>query len=162
MLSLQSGQTEQAIGHFRDSLRLNPDSAPTHYNLGIALSLERKFDEAAAEFREALRVDPDYADAHNNLGAVLTLSGRLDEAAEHYRRAVALRPTTPTHTATWRESSRPRGTVPRPWTNSIARRPSNPTCRRRSPVSHGSVRRRVTRRCAIQTRPSGSASARLN
>ena len=38
MLLLSSGQLEQAIGHMRDSLRLDPSSAPTHYNLGLALS----------------------------------------------------------------------------------------------------------------------------
>jgi Flp pilus assembly protein TadD/mono/diheme cytochrome c family protein len=91
MLALQAGETERAVGHFRDSLRLDPRSAPTRYNLGIALSLERKYDEAIVEFREALRVDPDYADAHNNLGALLTITGHFDEAAVHYRRALALR-----------------------------------------------------------------------
>jgi Flp pilus assembly protein TadD len=91
MLSLQAGDPVGAARQFRASLQLNPDSAPTHYNLGIALSLQRSYAEAIAEFREALRVDPDYADAHNNLGALLTLQGQFDEAAGHYRRAIALR-----------------------------------------------------------------------
>ena len=91
MLSLESGDAEGAVRRYRESLALNPDSAPTHYNLGIALSLQRKYGEALTEFREALRVDPDYADAHNNLGALLTLQGKFDEAADHLRRALALR-----------------------------------------------------------------------
>jgi Flp pilus assembly protein TadD len=92
MLRLQAGQTDQAVVHFRDSLRLNPDSAPTHYNLGIALSMQQRLDEALAEFREALRLDPTHADAHNNAGAMLHVGGRFDEATVHYRRAVELRP----------------------------------------------------------------------
>jgi tetratricopeptide (TPR) repeat protein/mono/diheme cytochrome c family protein len=91
MLSLQGGDAAGAVRQFRASLQLNPDSAPTHYNLGIALSLQRLYDDAMKEFREALRVDPDYADAHNNLGALLTLTGQFDEAAAHYRRALELR-----------------------------------------------------------------------
>jgi Flp pilus assembly protein TadD len=91
MLSLEAGDAAGAVRQFRASLALNAESAPTHYNLGIALSLERQYDEAMSEFREALRVAPDYADAHNNLGALLTLSGKFDEAATHYRRAIALR-----------------------------------------------------------------------
>ena len=63
------------------ALALNPNSPPTHYNLGIALSMQRKVDEAIAEFREAVRLDDNYADAHNNLGAMLHVSGRLDEKA---------------------------------------------------------------------------------
>jgi tetratricopeptide (TPR) repeat protein/mono/diheme cytochrome c family protein len=91
MLRLEAGQIDQAVVHFRDSLRLNPNSAPTHYNLGIALSIQRRLDEALAEFREAVRLDANYAEAHNNLGAMLHLGGRLDEATAHYRRAVELR-----------------------------------------------------------------------
>jgi tetratricopeptide (TPR) repeat protein/mono/diheme cytochrome c family protein len=91
MLSLQGGDAVAAAREFRASLRLNPDSAPTHYNLGIALSIERSYDEAMAEFREAIRVDPSYADAHNNLGALLTLTGQFDAAADHYRQALAIR-----------------------------------------------------------------------
>ena len=57
------------------SLRLNRESAPTHYNLGFALSARGRRDEAIAAFQEALRIDPDYAQAHNNLGALLQLAG---------------------------------------------------------------------------------------
>ena len=78
--------------HFRESLRLNDDSAPTHYNLGLALSMLRQYADAMREFEAAVRIDPDYAEAHNNLGAMLHVAGRLDEAASHYRRALELRP----------------------------------------------------------------------
>jgi len=91
MLSLQGGDPVSAAREFRASLALNSESAPTHYNLGIALSLERQYDEAIGQFRDALRIDPNYADAHNNLGALLTLRGAFDEAVVHYRRAIAIR-----------------------------------------------------------------------
>jgi tetratricopeptide (TPR) repeat protein len=92
MLSLEAGRLDEAIGHFEQSLALNPGSASTQYNLGYALALRGRRDEAIARFREALRLDPDYAQAHNNLGALLQTVGRLDEALVHHRRAVALRP----------------------------------------------------------------------
>ena len=92
LLHLRAGKVDRAIVHLRESLRLNPASAPTRYNLGIALSQQKKLDEALAEFREALRLDAGHADAHNNAGAMLHVLGRLDEAARHYRRAVELRP----------------------------------------------------------------------
>jgi tetratricopeptide (TPR) repeat protein len=91
MLYLQDGRAADAATHLRESLKLNDGSAAAHYNLGIALSMQRNYQEAAAEFEFAIRIDPDHAAAHNNLGAMLTLSGRLDEAAAHYRRAVELR-----------------------------------------------------------------------
>ena len=91
-LYLDAGQLDEAIAEFRESLRLNRESAPTQYNLGFALSARGRRDEAMAAFQEALRIDPDYAQAHNNLGALLQISGQPDAALDHYRRAAALRP----------------------------------------------------------------------
>jgi Flp pilus assembly protein TadD len=91
MLYLQDGRPREAVTEFRESLRLNNDSAPTHYNLGLALSMLRQYEEASREYESAVRLDPDHADAHNNLGAMLHIAGRLDEAAAHYRRALELR-----------------------------------------------------------------------
>jgi Flp pilus assembly protein TadD len=89
---LEARRLDEAIVHFGRSLELNPESAPTQYNLGYALALRGQRDEAMKRFREALRLDPEYAQAHNNLAAMLQLSGRFDEALDHYRRALELRP----------------------------------------------------------------------
>jgi tetratricopeptide (TPR) repeat protein len=91
-LYLDAGRYNEAIAEFRQSLQLNPDSAPTQYNLGFALSARGRREEAIAAFQAALRIDPDYAQAHNNLGALLQIGGQQDAALEHYRRAAALRP----------------------------------------------------------------------
>jgi tetratricopeptide (TPR) repeat protein len=91
-LYLDGGSIDEAIAEFRESLRLNPASAPTQYNLGFALSARGRRDEARSAFEAALRIDPDYAQAHNNLGALLQIAGQTDAALEHYARAVALRP----------------------------------------------------------------------
>lgn len=92
MLYLQDGRPQEAVSHFRASLRLNNDSAPTHYNLGLALSMLRQYPEATREYEAAVRIDPNHAEAHNNLGAMLHVAGRLDDAAPHYRKAFELRP----------------------------------------------------------------------
>jgi tetratricopeptide (TPR) repeat protein len=92
LLYLEGGDAAQAAEHFRESVRLNPTNAATHYNLGLALSAQRHFDEATAAFAQAVRLDPEYAEAHNNLGAMLHVAGRFAEAAAHYRRALAIRP----------------------------------------------------------------------
>jgi len=92
MLYLEDGRPQEAVGHFRESLRLNRDSAPTHYNLGLALSMLREYPDAMREYEAAVRIDPNHAEAHNNLGAMLHVAGRLDEAATHYRKALELRP----------------------------------------------------------------------
>jgi Tfp pilus assembly protein PilF len=91
-LYLDEGRLDEAIAQFRQSLRLNGDSAPTHYNLAFALSARGLRREAIGELQEALRIDPDYAQAHNNLGALLQISDQPEQALEHFQRAVELRP----------------------------------------------------------------------
>jgi Tfp pilus assembly protein PilF len=92
MLYLQDGRPQEALPDFRESLRLNGDSAPTHYNYGLALSMLRQYDEATREFETTIRLDPNHAEGHNNLGAMLHVSGQFDRAAVEYRKAIELRP----------------------------------------------------------------------
>lgn len=92
MLYLQDGRAEEAAAHLRESLRLNSESAPGHYNLGLALSMLKRFDAAAAEFEAAVRIDPGHAEAYNNLGAMRHVAGDLAGAADYYRRAAEIRP----------------------------------------------------------------------
>ena len=83
----------------RKSLALKGASAPAHYNLGTALTLARKFDEAIYEFQQAIRIDPSYANAHNNLGNVLLAQGKVDEAIREFREVVRLQPDSPSAAA---------------------------------------------------------------
>jgi Tfp pilus assembly protein PilF len=92
MLYLELGRHEPAIAHFRRSTALAPQSAQAHYNLGTALTLARRLDDAATSFRDALRLDPSYANAHNNLGNVLLAQGRNEEAIHEFREVVRLQP----------------------------------------------------------------------
>ena len=58
LLYLELGKGDRAIAHFTTSRDLKPQSAVSHYNLGTALTVARRLDEAAGEYREALRIDP--------------------------------------------------------------------------------------------------------
>ena len=46
---------DEALDHYRQSLRLKPDFAETHYGLAIALGLKGDVDEAIQHCREAIR-----------------------------------------------------------------------------------------------------------
>jgi len=48
-----------------------PHYAEARNNLGIALGMSGRLDEAINQFREALRVKPDFADARRNLEMAL-------------------------------------------------------------------------------------------
>ena len=73
-------------------MKIRPDYAEAHNNLGSALAGRGRLDEAMAHFRKALEIQPDSAEAHSNLGIALAAGGRLDEAVEHFRKALEIQP----------------------------------------------------------------------
>jgi Flp pilus assembly protein TadD len=95
MLYLELRRYDDAIRHFRTVLRLKPNSAVAHYNLGTALTFARQLDEAAREYQAAIRIDPLYPKAHNNLGNVWLAEQRYDEAIREFEEVVKLQPTSP-------------------------------------------------------------------
>jgi Flp pilus assembly protein TadD len=86
------GQFPEALAHYEQALRLNPDYAEAHYNLGIELAQAGRNEEAIAQFEQAVRIRPDYAEAHYNLGAALGRAGRISDAIEHLQQAVRIKP----------------------------------------------------------------------
>jgi len=87
-LYLELGQPADALRHFQAVARLRPQSAPAHYNVGVALEATGKPGEAARQYQTALQIDPTYSHAHNNLGSLLLSGGRLHEARHEFERAV--------------------------------------------------------------------------
>jgi len=86
------GLHQEAIDCYRQALKLNPNLAGTHNNLGVTYKAQGRLDEAVREYQEALRLNPDYAGAHNNLGVTYKAQGRLDGAIREYRKALRLSP----------------------------------------------------------------------
>ncbi|HKQ47257.1 MAG TPA: tetratricopeptide repeat protein [Phycisphaerae bacterium] len=84
----ESGQRDEAIGHYRDALALDPSDARTHNNLAIVYAQEGRKAEAIAEYERALALQPEHAEAHNNLGVLLAEQGRTQDAIGHYQAAI--------------------------------------------------------------------------
>jgi len=78
--------------HCRRTLACNPDAWTAHNNLGDALLIEGRLDEAAEEYRTALRLKPSEASAHSNLGIIFARQNRLDDAIAEYRAALWIAP----------------------------------------------------------------------
>jgi tetratricopeptide (TPR) repeat protein len=85
-------QDERSL--WTSAVKVCPDSARPHFNLGNALSgIPGRLPEAMTEYQAALRIRPDDADAHNNLGNALSRTpGRLSEAIAEFQAALRTRP----------------------------------------------------------------------
>ena len=76
----QAGRLEEAAAVLDRALRLKPDFAEGHSNLGCVFFNQGNYDQAVASYQQALRLKPDSADAHNGLASSLKEQGKLDEA----------------------------------------------------------------------------------
>ena len=92
ILQAMPGRLGDAVARYEEALRLKPDYAEAHNNLGNALGSIGRSPEAIAHFEEALRLKPGYAEAHNDLGIALSSVGRIAEAIEQYEEALRLKP----------------------------------------------------------------------
>jgi thioredoxin-like negative regulator of GroEL len=95
MLYLSMGDAPRAVTHFAASAAQQPSSAAAQFNLGTALTMAGRLDEAASAFEKALVMRPGYAQARNNLGRVRLEQRKVEEALRHLREAVRLDPQNP-------------------------------------------------------------------
>jgi tetratricopeptide (TPR) repeat protein len=87
------GRMPDAILEYQKAVRIYPNYAEAHNNLGALLLQSGHTTEAVAEYQAAVRLDPDYPDAHSNLGGALSrIPGRLSEATAELETAVRLDP----------------------------------------------------------------------
>lgn len=97
--ALQTSDLPAAIDQFEAALRIRPDFAEAHANLGIALAQTGRTPEAIVEYQAALRDQPDYSPnqhythVHIDLGdAWSRVPGKVAEAIAEYQEALKLDP----------------------------------------------------------------------
>lgn len=90
--AMRSGQTAAAEQAFRDAVRLAPQMAEAHLDLGLVLGREGKVDEAIGSLRQALTLDPNASSAHMFLGIFLYQNDQAAEARKELETEVASHP----------------------------------------------------------------------
>ena len=81
----------QAVSLLRDVVRQRPDLIDAHYQLGVALSLDGRVDEAGRVLDDALRREPGNARVLHARALVLLKQGQPDRALELLDKALAQR-----------------------------------------------------------------------
>ena len=75
----------EAIASYQKVLKLDPDYAPAHINLGTLYYNQSDYEQAEAHYRKAIEADPRYALAYFDLGNVLDETQRVEEAIAAYK-----------------------------------------------------------------------------
>jgi len=75
-----------------DAIRLDPDNAVYHNDLGRALYDQERYEGAEEAQREAVRLNPEHPVFLFNMGTDLYAQGRYTEAEAAYRDAIRLDP----------------------------------------------------------------------
>jgi protein O-GlcNAc transferase len=78
-----------AIAEFREALRLDPDSATAHWNLGRTLTAP---EDALPHLRRSVELEPRRAEARYQLATVLLETRQYEDAVEEFRAALQLMP----------------------------------------------------------------------
>lgn len=89
MQKQQAGDLEGAVTEYRQFLKLHPEAAPIHTNLGAALAGLGRYEEALPEYKIALRQSPKLVGARLNLALVYYKMGKIDDAAKELEKVYA-------------------------------------------------------------------------
>jgi len=93
---VEAGNLDAAVQSYQSSLRIDPNETThleqAHYNLGCALSRQKKFSEAGVHFDEALQLDENNVQAHVGLGHALVAQKKYAEAEGEFSSALQLSP----------------------------------------------------------------------
>ena len=76
----------------RQSVRVAPGSGESHEQLGLAIALGGRYEEAIGSFREAVRINPNDASAQLNLAVAYAETGKVADARRHAQEALRLDP----------------------------------------------------------------------
>lgn len=101
------GDTEQAMDHLKEALRIKPDFPPAielqkvwqseqqfeqDISSGRQLLHQQMLDDAQSAFEEAKRLRPDNPEAHYSLGIIHQTKHQLDDAETEFRLALLFKP----------------------------------------------------------------------
>ena len=88
----EQNRTAEAIRHYSEALRIEPDFVQAHLSMGDAHASLGNNEDAVYYYNKALQKKPNYEKAHNNLGNAMARQGNVEAAAYHYNEALKINP----------------------------------------------------------------------
>ena len=81
-----------AITSYRNAIKLKPDFAISHFNLGVALQDKGDFETALHSYKKAIAIKPDYLAAYYNIAVSFGKIGFLENSVKYFLEAIRLNP----------------------------------------------------------------------
>lgn len=94
-ICIKRKEYEEAVEHYRKSIRLRPDQSLERMTLARCLIELKQYDEALAQLEEAGRLNPKNANRYFLTGRILSLRGKTDQALKSFKKALRIRPDFP-------------------------------------------------------------------
>src|SRR5262249_15941570 len=94
----KQGDTEGAIRHYREALKIDPQLPGLNFELAEMLNTlggQNGYGEAKKEYEAALAVNPSDQKSESSLRDIADRDGNMEEAWAHYSRAAKLQPDDP-------------------------------------------------------------------
>ena len=66
----QQGKLDEALKHYKEAVRIDPNYADAHINMGVTLDKKGDLQEALQCYAKAIQINPEHAAAHRNMGLV--------------------------------------------------------------------------------------------
>ena len=92
LTSQEKGEYEEAIRHYDQAIRINPQDAVAYNNRGIAKDALGRHDQAIDDFDQAIRINPQLTQAYNNRGNAKHTLGQHHDAMVDYNQAIHIKP----------------------------------------------------------------------
>src|SRR3990172_2199622 len=83
---------DEIISAYQKAIKINPELAEAHYNLGIAYSNHVMPDEAITELKKAIEINKNYKEALFHLGMLYKEKGLLEDAITNIKSALIVDP----------------------------------------------------------------------
>jgi adenylate cyclase len=83
---------EKAMASSRKALELDPELAEAHAARGLAVSLNKQYDEAEGEFETAIQLNPKLFEAHYFYARTCFVQGKMEKAARLFGQACEVSP----------------------------------------------------------------------
>ena len=88
----QENKADIAEDLYNQVLKIDPNHAEAHNNLGTLFNNLREKHKAKSCFEKAIEINPNYADAHHNLGTIFHELREKQKAKECYEKVIAINP----------------------------------------------------------------------